>query len=664
MKRLPLFRSWFYQFAAYNFVFLSLQFIFILSQSSSFIETLPLPKAAYLEIAATGLVHITLYLLLSLVQSILLWGLYTIKISNLARGHLGIWMITTLAIISTNGHFFPLSNFSRVLLSPFPRLLIDSFMGVSLLLIIGLLINALLMYAYHFPRAAGITVISGLMAALYVIIPPPHITMNTTQPSIILIGIDSLSPRHVTPTTTPTIQSFIHNSVYFKESITPLARTNPSWQSILSGLYPYHHQGRYNLIEPRLINHEANFTWLLQQHGYETVFATDDRRFNALDESDGFQRVIGPKLGINDILLGTFNDFPLSNLLVNFPISHWLFPYNYINRASHFSYYPQSFNKALQKALTSRDKKIPLFLAVHFTLPHWPYAFARSGVARVTDEYNFKEQAALHQAALRVVDTQVNALLMSLKNEGYLQHSLVLLLSDHGETLYEKGSRQTLKNRYAEKSQSPLADYFKRKTSTVLERSAGHGSDLLSMDQFHCVMAAQLYEHNLRVSVPATISERVALIDIAPTILAYLGLPKQPHHDGIALMNPLRGKELPAKNRPFILESGMFPNQFFTRDEARRMGTRYFTVIPQTSRLQLRPDALPKLDAIKLYGIIQGNWEMALYPDDNGYIPVIIDLTSYHWVDTLQSDFAKASPANAFLHQLERFYQKKFTLVQ
>ena len=35
-------------------------------------------------------------------------------------------------------------------------------------------------------------------------------------------------------------------------------------------------------------------------------------------------KIIGPKLGVNDVLLGTFNDFPLSNLLINFPISSWL----------------------------------------------------------------------------------------------------------------------------------------------------------------------------------------------------------------------------------------------------------------------------------------------------------------------------------------------------
>lgn len=141
-----------------------------------------------------------------------------------------------------------------------------------------------------------------------------------------------------------------------------------------------------------MVKSELSIAWMLKRQGYTTIYATDDRRFNNIDKEFGFEEVIGPKLGINDVILGTSNDLPLSNLLINFRISSWLFPYNYSNRASYFSYYPQTFTTKLKHDLASDVHTMPVFLGVHFTLPHWPYAWASSLPEQVNNEFSLEKK--------------------------------------------------------------------------------------------------------------------------------------------------------------------------------------------------------------------------------------------------------------------------------
>ena len=489
-----------------------------------------------------------------------------------------------------------------------------------------------------------------------------HHPTETTHSNIILIGVDSLGPKSISTKNTPALTHFIKDSVLFKETISPLARTYPAWSSILTGLYPHHHHARYNLMPPELVQSSSSVAWPLQHLGYQTIFATDDRQFNNMGKEFGFQTIIGSKLGVYDMLLGTFNDFPLSNFLVNLPFSHWIFPYNYINRASHFTYSPQSFDKALQYTLASRKQASPLFLAVHFTLPHWPYAWAESPPPK-SHEYSPKERAELYLAALNRVDQQVAKLLRELHQYGYLENSLVVLLSDHGEAFYVSGSRQTNQRSYQGPGVSKFSNYLKQKTSTTLERSVGHGSDLLSAAQYHCILAFKIYRQNQLITTPKVINTRVALLDIAPTIYAFLNKPARQQVDGISLLKPLISDENLLHERFFIMESGMLPNQFLSREKAKVLGKKYFTVDAQTSQLQLRKKELAALDAMKLYAVIEGNWILALYPDGDDYMPIIMNLYSGKWTDELTSDFARLSPATNLLNHLQLFYKKKWPLI-
>ncbi|MDX1838524.1 DUF229 domain-containing protein [Legionella taurinensis] len=662
MKRKDPTAYWHYfnHFFLFNLVFLGLQFAYILSLGSSFLHAIPLPFQVYFEMALTGGLQVALHALLALLQAF--WLLAILAGKRLEDNHrllMLLYALTILWVLCLNCYFFPLSEFSRLFLPPIPLTLIRWLLLALSAFFLLLTLLGLARLIRKQPRMAAALLTTGLAFSLFIILPEHEAVAEgpaSTRPNIIIIGVDSFSAERLNATETPTLFHFINQSVHFTDTISPLARTYPAWSSILTGLYPIHHQARENLTPAQLVKSSASIVWPLRQAGYYTLFATDDRRFNTLDKEFGFQEIIGPKTGINDALIGTFNDFPLSNLLVNFKLSRWLFPYNHLNRASHYTYYPATFDKALAERIEAAQTRQPIFLAVHFTLPHWPYAWAQSLPAEVGDEYSVMERGSLYHAAVRQTDEQIGRLFAQLQKGGYLKNSLVIVLSDHGEALYEEGSRKTSLEGYQGKKPSLLASYFSRKTSTELQRSAGHGSDLLSPSQYTCLLGMKITKDNRPLTPAKTISTRVALIDLAPTIAAFVGLPEKLKTDGLSLLPSLLSSSEPPANRVFMLESGMLPNQFISREKARLYGILLFRVNPENGLLELREDKLEHINAMKIYGVIQGDWLLALYPDDRFYIPVLLRLSNGQWTDSLQTPFANASPAQSLLRQLLQFY--------
>ena len=652
----------FTRFLIYNYVFFGMQLAYIFTRGGSFIHTIHLPGLVYFELILTLFIHLSLYLLLSIAETLLLWGVrkrLSVPFSS-ERWPIIIWSLCVFALIITNAYFFPLRAFGLLFLSQWPHTIL--LIGVWCAAIpLGLLtLNALFFLTITHPKVVTLGTLFIAGCFFYAQKRPADPVHTSSKPHIIIIGVDSLALTAMNPETTPKMLDFIKDSVLFKETISPLARTFPAWSSILTGLYPEHHHAHYNLMPPGQTKSSKSIAWNLQKSGYQTIFATDDRRFNAIDKTFGFQEVIGPKLGVNDIILGSFNDFPLSNLLINAPLSRVLFPYNYMNRASFFSYYPHTFDKALQHRLTSRPNTAPLFLAVHFTLPHWPYAYAASKPAVVKDTFSVTERGQLFSEALIQADQQVAHLLQTLQKNGYLENSLIVLLSDHGETFYTPGSRQTEMRTYQRKGPPLFADYLKRKTSTALEQSAGHGSDLLSAEQYHCLLAFKIYQHGLLATQPNTVKTRVSLIDITPTLQNFLRLPDSPTRDGISLLGSIQSKHASLPERSFIMESGMLPNQFLSQETARLSAKKYFMVSQTSRQLHLRNSKLHSLDKMKLYGIIEGDWVLAMYPDDDGYIPVIQRLSDGAWDDTLDGSFAHSSPALKMLSKMEQFYNSNW----
>ncbi len=360
------------------------------------------------------------------------------------------WTIAVCFIMLANTYFYPRSRFA-FLGHLFPSLhsdlgyytlwLLGSFIVILAVCAVLEILSILLRKSKYLASAAiGLSIIILVITLL----PRPSSQSISTQPNIIIIGIDSLRPDHLQyfgaeKNLMPHLEKQLATSTVFAHAYTPLGRTFPAWVSILTGEYPKTNGARVNLQNPQMIKHQDSIAFTLQQAGYHTIYATDERWFNNIDESYSFDTVIGPHYGMNDFLFSSINDFPLSNLLMNFAISHYLFPYNYANRAANVTYYPESFSHLLNHALKANHDK-PLFLAVHFCLPHWTYTWAQTRHT-ISASTSVTTLRALYNKTLGATDQQIATLLKQLKKQGYLDHALVVLLSDHGQAFAFKNDR-------------------------------------------------------------------------------------------------------------------------------------------------------------------------------------------------------------------------------
>ncbi|MDR3442224.1 MAG: sulfatase-like hydrolase/transferase [Legionella sp.] len=660
MKQTQSTLSYFISFVLFNLCFFTLQAGFLYSQNGSFVSSIKLPEVALIQLLATAVVHLVLYLLLAMLQTFLLLGI--IKRSwhyfTPEQWQVIIWSLCVCVILSANAYYFPLSAFSKLFSPPLTQSFMLILFGVSGLALSCLLLNSLFYRGTKYILAVTVPLL------LFFIIKNNENQTNTypqtAKPNVIILGIDSLTPESINSQNMPFFSKLLKDSTQFTDVISPLARTYPAWTSILTGLYVKHHHAEENLVAKSTIKSQASIAWILKEQGYDTIFATDDRRFNSIGKEFGFNKIIGPKLGVNDVLLGSFNDFPLSNLLDNFKISAKLFPFNYSNRASFFTYYPQTFSEQLQNELN--NPSFPVFLAVHFTLPHWPYAWAESSPEQVNNEFSIEKRDFLYQQSLQRIDRQFHSLFNYLQQHDYFKNSLLIVLSDHGEVLYYPNSRLTSYANYQGKRPSRFAEYLKQTTATVLNKSAGHGSDILSPRQYLSVLAFRIYENGEITTQRRQINTRVALIDLAPTILNFLHLSNQQKMDGISLLQAVFTPLYTLPNRLFFIESGIYPNQLLSKQKSIEIGETFYNVNSLSGELEIKPEKLNILNQQKLYGIIQDDWVLALYPDKDCYIPIIQNLTTGLWIDDLNSDFAKSTPAGQMYQEMQQFYGKKLFL--
>lgn len=513
-----------------------------------------------------------------------------------------------------------------------------------------------------------------------------------TQPNIILIGIDSLRPDFISylnpkgrANNTPGIDQFLQQATIFTDSYTPLARTFPTWVSILTAKYPKFHHARNNLADPSPIVTHDTLAKRLRQAGYETFYATDEKRFSNITQAYGFDRIIGPKMGVNDFLLGGLSDFPLINVMINLSIGQFLFPYNYANRAAAITYRPDSFVQLLKRALVQRHPK-PLFLALHLCLSHWPFTFA------ALKQNVLATEAEKYATSITAVDQQFRAILALLRQTGLLDNSIVVLLSDHGTTLGLPHDRMIKRKQYqGDLSKIKYIPIFPQMIHSGVEgrfvmvnrldTSFGQGDDILSLKQYKVVLAWRRFGQNVFVQKPIKIQS--SLLDIAPTILDLLHLRALPNVNGFSLAAYLRGQKtpLPLTPAPFYFETGhsiseiQTNNIFINQVVARAIGL--YRINPQNSTLFIDPRADSTINVSKERAMLLGDWYLARFPAKTQFklksalqdktqltltpitMPpffVLVELCSGKWTIGFSSSLAKRAPVDRLLQNFYAFY--------
>ena len=172
--------------------------------------------------------------------------------------------------------------------------------------------------------------------------------------------------------------------------------------------------------------------------------------------------------------------------------------------------------------LGARPASDNLFLFVHYFDPHWPYAAPapydqmyspdNGGAGLPIEEHpalrlaprdaQTRRQLAAYAGEVSYLDAQVGRLLDDLRRRGILDEALLVVTSDHGENLTENWGR-------------PF----------------DHGWSVYQIEQ----RAIGLIRLPGAARAGARVSQLVASIDMAPTVLRYLGLPPPQGADGVAL---------------------------------------------------------------------------------------------------------------------------------
>lgn len=571
-----------------------------------------------------------------------------------------LWFAAIISILAFNQALFPNSRYAdltSMLLPTAAALTLAVILGVAVLIALCCALFAFLLYSAEKSMNVSLLVMLLLASGAYVWQtnynqPATIPNMNSNKPNIVIIGIDSLRPDTLTyfggNTHTPFLDKILSQSSVFTNSITPLARTFPSWVSILTGKYPKDSGARSNLTDISKSEIESTLPSILQKNGYQTVYATDETRFSNIDKSFGFDVTINPPIGLNDFVLGTFNDFPLSNLLVNSELGSLLFPYSHANRPAVVTYQPDTFLSDLRSFLLKPRQK-PLFMAVHFCLPHFPYAWA----GLPAKDYGIRER--YYKSIIRA-DEQVAGFFQIMDRAGLLKNTLVILLSDHGEALELPGDRITEAGKFIGHGSVPQF-YPRGLHDEKINQSAGHGTDILGLSQYHTLLALKFFGSN--IPEHKQIKSRVSLIDIKPTVLDFAGIDPQAGQSLLAaLMSPL----LP--ERHIFLESDYSPESIRSiyPDIQKTMlqGAHMFRVDPKTTRLHLKPEMKSKIMQSKQYADMYKNWILALYPQhQGGYQPILVNLKTGHWTNDMNSDFAMRSPAKSMYLQVKSYAKQR-----
>jgi arylsulfatase A-like enzyme len=339
-------------------------------------------------------------------------------------------------------------------------------------------------------------------------------------PNVIFIGIDSLRtdimPLNASSPLTPNINRFLGGATRFADAVTPLARTFPSWVALLTGRHP-HTTGAFNNLLPReRIDTKGTIADVLRAHGYQTIYAIDEARFSNVDESYGFDQVIGPPMGASEFVISFFADLPLLNVMVNTRLGELIFPHLHANRGTARLYDPNSFARKLDREVVPRQ---PTFLATHLTLSHWPYYWADSTPPEIEPDVLVP---SFYLDAVRRVDRQFGDIWQSLQSKGLLENAIVVVFSDHGESFTSQDDSLV-------PFDSPEIIRLGAKPGW------GHGTSVLAPHQYGVVLSVGRFVNGAPVKAPALISEPVSIEDVTPTVLDLLDIESPAPMDGRSL---------------------------------------------------------------------------------------------------------------------------------
>lgn len=309
--------------------------------------------------------------------------------------------------------------------------------------------------------------------------------MNSASlPHIILIIMDSASAKRFSlyghcRDTTPGLNRVAAQAMVYKYCFAPSTWTLPSHASLFTGLYPSEH-GCINYLN-RLTDDFFALAEILQQMGYKTVGLTSNgliysfrRGFDEMFQMQSLfsmeeyelknaikaSRPVGWARAIY-LLQESFRNkkyfFPIKDILDRLYRKYWADIYTKSYRATERSI-------RLSKKIIKECNKCgqPLFLFINFMDLHWqyrapknylPHSPANPGMLKKLWSYNIQENylrddlseeeiellKLLYDQEIAYLDNRIYHLYKFLVKNGWQDHTMFVVTTDHGESLGEHG---------------------------------------------------------------------------------------------------------------------------------------------------------------------------------------------------------------------------------
>lgn len=261
--------------------------------------------------------------------------------------------------------------------------------------------------------------------------PAPKAPGDPKRPNVLLIGIDTLRADHVgafgdgKSTLTPELDRLALESDLWLDAFSTFNATNPSFASILTGLYGKHH-GIYDLKTP-LPESYTTLAELYKQAGYSTLAIISAHHLGPHNSGLG--------QGFDDVTLADehFAGELAADMAIDWidgrKAAHPFFAFVHLFDPHSPHTPPQPFALGFRPA--TGEGLSPVRTWIPFR-PPGPRAF---------DEPVLGGSRDLYDGEVAYADRQVGRLLGWLRSRGQLENTLVALVADHGENLGEYGIR-------------------------------------------------------------------------------------------------------------------------------------------------------------------------------------------------------------------------------
>ena len=377
------------------------------------------------------------------------------------------------------------------------------------------------------------------------------------HPDILLITIDTLRGDRLgcygdTLAQTPNLDQLALDSVVFSEAHAVAPLTLPSHTSILTGLYPKNHGLRDN-AGFRLSSEVLTLAEILKEQGYQTsAFVSAFVLSHSWGLDQGFDVYHDPFHPQDMLSVGAFGEVELpSGEVLNNAKNWW----------------------------KSASSEKPKFSWVHLYDPHAPWEPPKSWEG---DPY---------RGEIAKVDRLLGSLLKLVEKD-----ALIIVTSDHGESLWEGGEREHTILLGHSITSVPL---IIRPPEGVAGEETWTGKtpklDIQRPETIDQDLVLEPVQPKLRAG--KIVHTPVSGVDIAPTIAKYAGFELK-NIDGVDLSGVMNGGEIAGEDKRVVFAESVFPFFHFgwhpltmIQNEAIRMenGTKSIFYDPETLEI-IEPD--------------------------------------------------------------------------